>query len=246
MKKMKKLQVAASVLGFTAAVAGLAMLNAPAQVKADETAKFAMANGAGVRAVANQAGIRWETTVNEAWYSANIPTGATEVSFGTLVTAANNVSTVTDLTTATAEVKDLACKKAADFTNGTFTYYSSIVYNNMSEWTDAERKAAYGAELIARSYVKYKAAGETEVTYGYATANDTARCMRAVALAAYETTGEKELTTEQKGVVDDYFGTAGATQDFGGYYETANPDTVSGNYTVAYAGAKKVGTVVQL
>ena len=244
MKKMKKVQLAVSVLGLTAAVAGLALLNAPVQVKAEETAKFAMTDGASVRAVANQAGIRWETTVNNAWYTANIPEGATAVSFGTLVTAANNVSTVTDLTTATAEVKDLACSVAADFTNGAFTYYSSIVYNNMSEWTDAERKAAYGAELIARSYVKYKAAGETEFTYVYATANDSARCMRAVALAAYEETNpEKALTADEKGVVDDYFGTAGETQDFGGYYETANPDAVSGSYAAAYLGAKKVGTV---
>lgn len=244
MKKMKKVQLAVSVLGLTAAVAGLALLNAPVQAKAEETAKFAMKNGAAVRAVANEAGIRWETTVNNAWYTANIPEGATEVSFGTLVTAANNVSAVTDLTTEADEVKDLACKKAADFTNGAFTYYSSIVYNNMNEWTDAERKLAYGTELIARSYVKYKAAGETEFTYVYAAANDTARCMRAVALAAYEETNpEKVLTADEKGVVDDYFGTVGETQDFGGYYETATPETVSGSYEAAYLGAKKVGTV---
>ena len=110
MKKKKKAQLIVSVLGLTAAVTGLALFNAPEQVKAEETAKFAMTDGAAVRAVANQAGIRWETTVNNAWYTANIPEGATEVSFGTLVTAANNVSTVTDLTTETAEVKDLACR----------------------------------------------------------------------------------------------------------------------------------------
>lgn len=232
------------LLGLTAAITGLALFNAPEQVKAEETAKFAMTDGAAVRAVANQAGIRWETTVNNAWYTANIPEGATAVSFGTLVTAANNVSAVTDLTTESDEVKDLVCKMTADFTNGAFTYYGSIVYNNMNEWTEAERKLAYATELIARAYVKYKAAGETEFTYVYATANDSARCMRAVALAAYEETDpEKVLTTDEKGVVDDYFGTAGDAIDFAGYYETATPETVSGDYTVAYAGAKKVGTV---
>ena len=153
MKRTKKLQLAVSVLGLTAAVAGFALVNDSVQANANEQAVFAMENGAAVRAVAGEAGIRWETSVNKAWYDANIATidGATNITFGTLVTSAKNVSAVTDLTEDTAEVKDLPCKLAADFSDGDFTYYSSIVFNNMSDWTDAEIKASYAAELIAKN-----------------------------------------------------------------------------------------------
>ena len=242
MKTTKKLQLVASVLGLTAAVAGFSMVNASIQVKAEETAKFAMANGASVRAVANEAGIRWETTVNEAWFEANVPDDATDVEFGTIVAAAKEVTAIKNLTTKTEGAKRLVCKVLPDFTDETsFTYYSSILYNNMSEWTAEEQKAAYATELIARSYVKYSDGEGT--TWLYADATDTARCMRAVALAAYEDTSDKALSTTQKEVVDDYFAATGNAIDFGGYYEMVNPDAISGNYTTAYLGAKKVGTV---
>ena len=261
MRKIKKLQIVALSLGLTAGLTGVAFMNSPVQANAAETSVFEMEDGASVRLVKDEAGIRWETSVNETWYNntANIPAGATEISFGTLVTAAKNVASVDELVyeyetvgeeqVLKNEAKDLPCKTVADFTDGTFTYYSAIVYNNMSEWTEDERKAAYATELVARSYVKYKAKDSTEFTYKYATANDTSRCMRSIALAAYESGDlivDEEKNINQPDIVDDYFGTAAtdAVELTDGYYEAEGTETIEeSNYTVAYLGAKKVGTV---
>ena len=259
MKKTGKVQLLAATLGVMAAVTGIVFINNPGQVKAtaEETATFAMTKGAAVRAVKDEAGIRWETTVNKAWYDevvSELEEGKTitNYSFGTWVTSANNVSSITELDeNFTNEVKDLPCKVTPNFADETtFTYYSSIVYTakDLADYTDEEVKKAYAAELIARSYMKYSTDNGETYTYVYADSNDNARCMRAVALAAYEETDpEKKLTDTQKEVADDYFvkpeNDEVDTVDFGGYYETVNPETVTGDYTVAYNGAKKVGAV---
>ncbi len=255
MKRTRKVQIAVGVLGVAAAAVGFALIGNPVQAKANESALFAMETGAAVRAVENEAGIRWETNVNKAWYDSFIAAneGATDISFGTLVTGADNVLTdgavdVTKLTMETkdaTEAKDLPCKVTPDFNKtSTFTYYASIVYTekDMKDWTPDEKKMAYAAELVARSYVKYTLGGETK--YAYATAEDSARCMRAVALAAYEDTSEDALSDAEKAIVDDYFGDPAQTAvDFGGYYETYAPETVPGEYAVAYNGPKKVGEI---
>ena len=255
MKRTRKVQIAVGVLGVAAAAVGFALIGNPVKAQAADAALFAMEKGAAVRAVANEAGIRWETNVNKAWYDNFIATnqGAEIVSFGTLVTGADNVITdgavdVTKLTMETkaaTEAKDLPCKVTPDFSKtSTFTYYASIVYTekDMEGWTTEEKQKAYAAELVARSYVQYTLNGETK--YAYATAEDSARCMRAVALAACEDTGEDVLTTDEKAIVDDYFGDPAQTAvDFGGYYEMVAPETVTGEYAVAYNGPKKVGEI---
>ena len=256
MKKTGKVQLLAATLGVMAAVTGIVLINNPVQAKAAEetaTATFEMDKGAAVRAVKDEAGIRWETTVNKAWYNkvvSGLEEGQTitNYSFGTWVTSANNVGSVTELNeTFTNEVKDLPCKVTPNFgEETTFTYYSSIVYTaeDLAGYTTEEVQKAYAAELIARSYMKYTLEGDETEHYAYADSNDNARCMRAVALAAYEETDpEKKLTDAQKQVVDDYFATGAANAvDFEGYYETAAPEAVTA-YTTAYIGAKKVGEV---
>ena len=250
MRQKSKLTLALAVCSVSAAFAGLALSNTTVQATDEvETpvipvATFAMEDGASVRAVVGKAGIRWTTNVNQAWATANIPAGATDVAYGTFVTSVNNVTVdgkidVELLKDTTAEVQDLPCEKQPSYTNGTFTYYSSITYDNVAAWEDTQKYNAYATELIARSYVRYKASGSSDYTYKYATANDTARCMRAVALVAHE-------KGDYADIVDDYLGDAAqaAVALTDGYYETAIDETIaSSNYTVAYAGAKKVGTV---
>ena len=262
MKKTKKVQLLATLFGATAVVAGLALLNAPVQASAAETtAAFAMKKGASVRAVEGEAGIRWITNVNKAWYNSvveGLEEGQTiaDYSFGTFVTSVDNVTTeegeidVTKLTSTTNEVKDLACdkEKTPDFTKEetTFTYYSSITYD--AEDLEGVELAAYATELIARSYMKYTLVGSDTEYYVYADSNDNQRCMRAVALAAYKDETEEKLEPDEKTVVKDYFGNEEATvntvADEETYFETAEDaiDTTK-EYNVAYYGAKKVGTV---
>ena len=251
MRKKSKLTLALAVCSVSAAFAGLALSNTTVQAT-EETpvATFAMEKGAAVRAVEDQAGIRWTTNVNSTWVTENL-TNATEVQFGTLVTAASKVDSVTELTVEnyeaeTKEIIDLPCDmEKFDYTsNTTSTYYSSIVYDNMSTWTTEKKNQAYATELIARSYVKYKDKdGKPQCVY--ATSNNNQRCMRLVAvLAYYETDETKKLTDKQKGYVDDYFikpeGDTLPTVDFGGYYETAIGKTNSA-YTAAYYDGKQVG-----
>lgn len=236
MKKINKIRLLTTMLGAAALTAGIAALNVSSvETKAATTAStFAMESGASVRAVAGESGIRWTTNVTEAWFTnpENIPANADDVSFGTFVTAASNVDSVTDIDKDTAEVSDIVCGESASFSGGTFTYYSAITYKNVTE----SQNQAYATELVARSYVKYTTDGGETYTYKYADATDTQRCMRAVALEAYKDGDHADIVTS-------YFGTEQTSENFGGFYETAVPDTVATDYTVAYAGAKKVGTL---
>ena len=166
MKKTRKVQLLAGMLGVMATVMGFAFINNPVQAKAAEetaTPTFAMTTGASVRAVQNQAGIRWKTTVNKAWYDAFVETLTeqgkviADYSFGTWVTSATNVTDeegkvgVTKLdgtfsgVNDAAKVKNLVCPEVDEpnfaetettEAETTFTYYSSILYNNMSDWED--------------------------------------------------------------------------------------------------------------
>ena len=239
MRKNRKVQLAAALLGFTAAAAGVFALNGRAVEAQAASATFEMRTGASVRAKENESGIRWETNVTQAWYNDNIPAEATGVSFGTFVTAASNVASVTELDeNFNNEVQDIPCETTSDFfeSGDTFKYYSAIKYTN-AEIADRTTEA-YATELIARSYVKYTL-NEEEV-YKFAEAEDTARCMRAVALVEYE---EKDVNDA---LMENYLGTnensALAVDGGDGVFETA-VETASSDYAVAYYGAKKVGTL---
>lgn len=242
MKKMRKLQLAALLVGVSATIAGFAVAGDSVQTQANETPTFAMEEGAAVRTKSDDSGIRWITNVNQAWYNnQEVPAGAT-VQFGTFVTSANNVSSIDELDEDfTNEKTDLPCTATADFTDGTFTYYSAITFGNVA--TD-KKAASYATELVARSYMKYSTDGENW-TYTYADSNDNQRCIRAVALEAIEDTGEfSKLDGDEQTAVKGYVGTAESQVNMAGedeYCETA-VEKISSDYAVAYQGAKKVGT----
>ena len=123
MKKMKKNWIIALSCGVLACgVAGVAGLGANV-ADANTEAKFEMLSGAAVCIADGASGIRWTTTVNEAFYN-SLPNGAKE--FGVLVAPRNNIEEGKGLQADTDEVEVIPCTSFNGFNaKGEFTYYSS-------------------------------------------------------------------------------------------------------------------------
>lgn len=212
-----------SALCFTmfasVAVGGIMVNGANVQASAAESAKFYMKEGASVNLKTGYGGIRWTTTVNDAFLSAN---GYTEgdvtaqIDFGTLVAPVENITDLT-LENASAEGSEIVNIKATgiDLSSGSATYYSAVRYDDIVasvQATNPEAKAedilkdAYKLELTARSYVTIN--GETH----YADATNVTRSARQVANAAVLAGELEKVAQEDKEVVTNrvngYIGTA--------------------------------------
>ncbi|MBQ3505804.1 MAG: hypothetical protein IJA89_03410 [Clostridia bacterium] len=265
MTKTSKRNLLLAFCAATCLTVGLSAISTQTASATGTTAgatEFFMDNGASVRVVEGESGIRWTTRVDETWYN-DVTADATTVEFHTLVTATDNVTSVEELVVgadASKEIKDLKAEVevadvafdnydtdgdgAADSTTKVFTYYGSIVYDNLTE----DQTKAYATELIARSYIS------VDGTIYYATAADTARDMRAVALAASEDEEKfAKFDEDEQDIVKGYFGAketdvdlTSAEADEKAYcFEATNTVTAStaSDYAVAYLGAKRIGTV---
>ena len=206
MKKTKRNLMFVLSLGLLACgLVGTANLYGAEPASADVAAKFEMASGASVRLAQtadDKSGIRWETTITSTYYDA-LNVGDKDVEVGVLVAPEKNIVADAELTVDTAEVDSIPCTKAISFdANGEFTYYSSIVYDSL---TDEQALKAYAVELTARAYIKV---GDT---YTYVEEYDTTRSMRAVAYEALN----HGYTQQQVGK---YFGTVQENTGNSGYY----------------------------
>lgn len=242
MKKMRKLQFAALLLGVSATFAGFAVMD-NVQAQAGEKEAFVMGMGATIRTNPDESGMRWVTTVSEAWYNANVPLGA-KVAFGTFVTSADNVSSVEELDeNFNNGKKDIACPTEAKFKDGEFTYYSSVLYNKVST---EKQQAAYAEELVARSYVKYSTNNGATWTYVYADAEDSMRCIR---LVAATTIMDEEVfnslpTDADRNAVEAYVGENHGNLVGDGYLETAKGDSLDASaYSTVYENNKKASGI---
>ena len=243
MKKMRKLQFAALLVGVSAAFAGFAAMDVGVQAQADGTGTFAMETGATIRTTPEESGMRWITTVSETWYKANVPSGA-KVAFGTFVTSADNVSSVEELDENFSNgKKDISCPAEANFKDGKFTYYSSVLYNKVST---EKKQAAYAEELVARSYVKYSTNNGSTWTYVYADAEDSMRCIR---LVAATTIMDKEAfdslpTDADRNAVEAYVGENHGDLVGDGYLETATGDSLDVSaYSTVYENSKEASGI---
>ena len=242
MKKIRKLQLAALLLGVSVAFAGFAVMNVDVQAQADEKATFSMEAGAVIRTNPEESGMRWTTTVSEAWYKENVPSGA-KVTFGTFVTSAENVDSIEELNeNCNNEKKDIVCPSEAKFKDGTFTYYSSVIYNKVST---EKQKEAYAEELVARSYVKYSTDNGATWTYAYANAEDSMRCIRMVAATTImDENSFSDLTNEDKTTVQAYVGKNNGNLVKDGYLETAENDVLDVSaYDTVYENNKKINGI---
>ncbi len=210
-------------------------VNATVSIEGDiATSGFYMSNGASVRdSGTRQAGLRWYTNVTDDFleYLENqFPNE--QPKFGTLVVGVNNLggNDVTSLTKETPTVADLS----GNLTAG--QYSASIIYNKDSIALSSLNWASiYKAELIGRAYVQV---GDTII---YAKAEDTQRCMRAVAAEAY---------LKNAGEVEDYLSSINVIElAQTPHYDYENGNTIevgqdvpNGKYT-AYVGATLMGEV---
>ncbi len=235
MKKMKKNWIVALSCGMLACgVAGAAGLGLNV-AKANTEQKFEMLSGAAVCIADGVSGIRWTTTVNEAFYN-SLPDGAKE--FGVLVTPRNNIAAGSELTAGTDEVEVIPCTSFNGFNaKGEFTYYSSIIYSDLR--VEVAQKA-YAVELAARAYVKV---GET---YYYVDEYEACtRSMRSVAYDVYRT------NPEYADLVEKYYGTVIESKVASGYFsevdKTATLTNVNNLANGTYKGsvnAQPVSVVV--
>lgn len=158
-------------------------------------------------------GIRWEATLNEAFWQ---ELGAETAEFGSIVAPRSKIAENAELTIDTPTAKAVKCAATAPVfdENGEFTFYSSIVYDNVS----AENKlASYAVDLTARAYVKV---GDT---YHYVDEYETTRSMRGVALSAVQTGDVDEID------VSAYYGAVTNAEGNSGYYSEADLSGVIAN-----------------
>ena len=171
---------------------------------ANTEAKFEMESGAAVCITEGKSGIRWTTTINELYYK-SLPIGENPVEFGVLVAPRNKIGEGKDLEAGTDEVEVIPCTSFNGFNaKGEFTYYSSIVYDNL---TEDECKLASAVELSARAYVKI---GEE-----YSYVDEYEACTRSMRAVAYEALlcGEQPIDKVGK-----YFGEQTISEIASGYY----------------------------
>ncbi len=268
-KTMKKTTVFAAFAAATLLAAGIGLtnpVNAWAENETESTtetitvvegvasAGFTMTNGASLKAVDNEVGIRWQTTVSDSFkkYIADNYAGAT-VAYKTLVTGVNMLPAGGDVTDVTPDLKkpngtDAACAVLDGTLAEDGTFEGRIVYSAEDPAKFEEIKdAAVRAELIARSYVEITTSTGTEIIYAQAT--DTARAMQGVAVKALDGTNANDKTIAQQYVKSiDYLKDEQAQIPYYHYAEGDKQNTMEvagladGTYN-AYAYAAKVGTV---
>ena len=200
---------------------------------------FYMEDGAGVR-ISDTSGIKWTTNYTKTWVNSLYIDDGTVVKMGTLVTAAhlveNDETKLTFDNIDTYSISNITTYSQNGLTAEDGSFYSSVVYDNVSASNQA---AAYGTELIARSYVIFISGG-TEFTV-YADVGDTQRSMRGVAVAA-KCEGDDRvngyLGMEETGVslVD-------AAVELSEKSNSLELTDNSSGYNAAYIGSKKIGTV---
>ena len=242
MKKIRQLKIVILLLVAIVAFIGFIVMNVDVKVQAGGKVMFSMGTGVVIRTNPEESGMRWTTNVSEAWYKENVPTEA-KVVFGTFVTSADNVDSVEELDeNFNNEKKDIVCPSEAKFKDGVFTYYSSVIYNKVSE---ENQKDAYAEELVARSYAKYSIDNGATWTYVYAVAEDSLRCIRMV--AATTIMDEKSfdnLTDEEKTAVQAYVGENNGNLVQDGYLETAKNDVLDVSaYGTVYENNKKISGI---
>ncbi|MBE6668146.1 MAG: hypothetical protein E7607_07560 [Ruminococcaceae bacterium] len=127
---------------------------------------FAMIEGASLRTVWNENGIRFSTTYTDALKAA---VGNNAI-FGTVI-APTKLLGENELTIATEGALNIASTKSVDG-DGITTYHAAVIMNNAG----TAEKDIYTLELAARGYMTITYADETTATF-YAEANDNVRDM---------------------------------------------------------------------
>ena len=135
MTKQRKAILSCLGVGLMSLAMGFGVISFEAS--ATTTAKFEMEEGAMVRIAKNAedaTGIRWQASFNKAYWN-TLSTEGKMVEFGAIVAPAENVDASVGLTETTSEMIEVPCSATEPKfdENGVFTYYASIVYDELDE-----------------------------------------------------------------------------------------------------------------
>ena len=180
----------------------------------DVSVGFYCADGASVR-IGETSGIRFEAVITQEWYAKLLEDNeGYSVEFHSLLAPATE--DISSLTPSTPNVKDNAFSFIPSFSDGgTYSYYTALVYDNLSEETEEVRMKAYATEISFRAYALLTKENYESVIV-YATATDTTRSARAIANVALK---NQAFSDEETAVLKSYLGESkviGAENDF--YY----------------------------
>ncbi|MBQ8658478.1 MAG: hypothetical protein IJ506_05015, partial [Clostridia bacterium] len=214
-----------------------------------EKGEFEMALGAQARVSSvSESGIRFETTLSEAWVKEIKETHTNaKLTFGTLIAPTANINAdVENLTSETKDVQNIVHNAESDivFENGKATLKASVTYKKdeleaeyetlygeiSDEKATALMEKTYDIELTARAYCSV---ATTEGTYTYyAISNDNSRTARSVINAEIIDGG---LGEDEQDIINKYIGSV----EFATAYADLEGDVVfnQGTANRIYVGA---------
>ena len=263
MKTFKKKMIAlCSILAITATTASVALaVNSASAETLSTSENFYMTDIVEIRTVTDENAIRWSTNVTQAYWTSITETydGAT-IEFHTVINRAENP--------VTEDAMDFSYifenGETPTFTDGVYTYYHAIYFDNLqseleAKYSDAETvnaylQKAYSMELSATAYVRIVRDGEEDVIIAAENADNT-RSMQGLALdklssgnydsadeeAIKSYVGSENYTCTPSTEIDSFYSAETKTGTI--ILNNLGTETISADADV-YVGAKKVNATI--
>lgn len=258
----KRIITLCSMLAITTATLSVALaVNSASAETLSTPANFYMTDTVEIRTVTDENAIRWSTNVTQAYWTSITETYAdATIEFHTVINRAENP--------VEEDAMDFSYTfengTAPTFTDGVYTYYHAIYFDNLKTeleaiYSDADTvnaylQKAYSMELSATAYVKIIRANEEDVIF-YAETADNTRSMQGLALdklssGEYDAEDEEAIKSYVGG--DDYACTSSTEIDSFYSAETKTgtivlnnlgTETISADADV-YVGSKKVDATI--
>ena len=263
MKTFKKKMIAlCSMLAITATTASVALaVNSASAETLSTSENFYMTDIVEIRTVTDENAIRWSTNVTQAYWTSITETydGAT-IEFHTVINRAENP--------VAEDAMDFSYifenGETPTFTDGVYTYYHAIYFDNLqseleAKYSDAETvnaylQKAYSMELSATAYVRIVRDGEEDVIIAAENADNT-RSMQGLALdklssgnydsddeeAIKSYVGSENYTCTPSTEIDSFYSAETKTGTI--ILNNLGTETISADADV-YVGSKKVNATI--
>ena len=263
MKTFKKKMIAlCSILAITATTASVALaVNSASAETLSTSENFYMTDIVEIRTVTDENAIRWSTNVTQAYWTSITETyDSATIEFHTVINRAENP--------VAEDAMDFSYifenGETPTFTDGVYTYYHAIYFDNLqseleAKYSDAETvnaylQKAYSMELSATAYVRIVRDGEEDVIIAAENADNT-RSMQGLALdklssgnydsddeeAIKSYVGSENYTCTPSTEIDSFYSAETKTGTI--ILNNLGMETISADADV-YVGAKKVNATI--
>lgn len=263
MKTFKKKMIAlCSMLAITATTASVALaVNSASAETLSTSENFYMTDIVEIRTVTDENAIRWSTNVTQAYWTSITETyDSATIEFHTVINRAENplVEDAMDFSYI------FENGETPTFTDGVYTYYHAIYFDNLqseleAKYSDAETvnaylQKAYSMELSATAYVRIVRDGEEDVIIAAENADNT-RSMQGLALdklssgnydsddeeAIKSYVGSENYTCTPSTEIDSFYSAETKTGTI--ILNNLGTETISADADV-YVGSKKVNATI--